>query len=60
MICFCVIMQVSCELEFVYMDFQRSDPAGTLAHMTLVLKFEVEVSDHGSLQAHACQTTMIG
>ena len=36
-VCVCVCKLLSCELEFVSMDFQKSEMTGTLAHMTLFL-----------------------
>ena len=33
----CVCKLLPCKLEFVSMDFQKSEMTGTLAHMTLFL-----------------------
>merc|ERR1711966_550425 len=59
-VCVCVCMYVCklppCELEFVSIDFQKSEMTGTLAHMTLFLD---NMSTFSSMHLLKCMIDLV-
>ena len=55
-VCVCVCKLLPCELEFVSMDFQKSEMTRTLAHMTLFLD---NMSTFSSMHLLKCMIDLV-